>query len=1835
MQSALPPRDLPFGGADLPGRRLPSSPLSLSPHLCLSLPRQHAKPDVTTPPFAPVHPLLTTAPLPDLPPLLPTLDDEPLGEIVSADSAALLASRASLSPDHPVHLTSIPDETVAADARPTPFYADTPASAPLPSTSRQPPTRRASRRGVQDDASLDEPSMRASRRAPEPEPPADESSAAPVASKGKRKGKEREVDVDGLLDDRLGASGPDLPFGLETPPSSLRGSIREEAFRAYRNAGSLATQLQELKQTVATLSADSASRHRDVMRAVTDATASRVALDARAFSSSLTNNTVFRNFYDAVYGYKSDLDALGRAVTDVRHDVSSLRSAARDMAPPPAPPAPLTVYQLPPLPPSHPVTPAPPAVQPFSAPAPAAPGPSAVQLPSMPQSYSAPPLQSYTAPPPPAPVPSAFPPPAAPQRFSAPPPPAPAAPGPSSAPFDARRTQGSLPSRRNKAPGPATKKPRLEVDRSRDVLVSSVSQQTGAWDIAQRLVGNVPGFHSGNVYTCYRLDDRPDTISIRFNNRPLAERFVSVMATMDPEGLGRLPVSLADPTGSTAAVSGDDLAFITGSGSRGGPRGLRIGAWNIHGNLALKLLESDVLTFVRECDVFLFIETWLRPAQHEVLAIPDGYQIHSSARPAYPDLRPQRGGVAALLRSSLPAHVKESLCAPDVIAIELPDCLILGIYIPPSGSNWPAWSSVDPEDCCFGLIDLAHRTTSKPVLVLGDFNARTASRQVGSPHSPVRQSLDEVTNARGMRLLSILHAHSLVILNGTAYEHPRPGAYTSFQPIGSSVVDYALVSQALLPCLPSAALRVVDTEWSDHAHLRLEVNFPSIASCVLPSPNPPSTRKALLALGHDDTSGDSHQLNLELRHVLASARTDEEATNDLYGPVTALTTPLTVYIATTCRRQHGVPPTAAFGIFFGPKNRHNVGYRISGPQTDVTSPHSSLYIYTPSQTVIRTIAYWASRFQSQGWDCPNGDLYSVIVAFLIARAAPVSLRWVPSSSDNPHYREARTLAVTHCQRLPTVAPYLPPPAPMLPPLAVTADDSALHQLPKVTTPLPVTPPLPPSKQICFPALHVDFDDESHRGRHREREAKMVNLRRLKACPTSRQFWNLIREWTDPKSRPPQVTAQQLHTVFRARINPPPVPSSTFDADAYAQTLAFYRFIPPTTLDRTPEGFFSLPISLGELQWAQRKLARDNLRSACGADNVSYTTIARIPNGDLLSLLQHCIDLRRAPGPWLYTVLVGVLKRRRNPANPNDYRLIGLESCMLKLLTLLIDKRLRDWAEAYHILPDTQNGFRPHYRTNNNSFILRCAIERARASGKSVYIAFIDLENAFPSTDIPLLWTKLYRKGVAGPIFDWLRTLYADMNYILHLPSCLLTGDTASPSLWNIYFSDLSIPDHVDDVRLHGRAVSHVEQADDVVLFTTSPHGLQFKVDCLSDWCSVSRLIISADKSRWSIAKASQRSQPHVTTPITIAGAPIKFVTEYTYVGVTFDFATSSMFKRHCTTKASAASGISGATFTLDSFVGTVPPSDGRQLYMARVDPHLIHGCEVILDVDRAALNELEKVQRTFIRRLLHLSARSLLHPLYTETGLMPIKYRRIILAVGYLNSIFRLAPNCLPYLALMDSINLAQTHPGDRQPSWVKDLVKVCGDLPEPVHVNVDDLPACAPALSALIECLARNTLQASWDDSTKLLFRARGHDVTRRRLQPYLKLPDPRHRHAITQLLLSDHPLAVEQLRRQRWTGGRIERWQRLCRFCRTAIEDEIHALFGCRSSERLLLARDEYLATLFTQSPDLRNMFRFSPATAFVDFLVNHAETLPSFAAYVHEVFHIYNDVPMFLVT
>ncbi|KAE9389178.1 hypothetical protein BT96DRAFT_764988, partial [Gymnopus androsaceus JB14] len=102
---------------------------------------------------------------------------------------------------------------------------------------------------------------------------------------------------------------------------------------------------------------------------------------------------------------------------------------------------------------------------------------------------------------------------------------------------------------------------------------------------------------------------------------------------------------------------------------------------------------------------------------------------------------------------------------------------------------------------------------------------------------------------------------------------------------------------------------------------------------------------------------------------------------------------------------------------------------------------------------------------------------------------------------------------------------------------------------------------------------------------------------------------------------------------------------------------------------------------------------------------------------------------------------------------NDYRAVGLESCMLKFVTLLIMKRFVNWAKARKIIPPPQNGFRKGYRTNNNTFILRAAMEKAKFMGKTLWVASIDITNAFPSVDRSTLWQKLQELGASGKLLD--------------------------------------------------------------------------------------------------------------------------------------------------------------------------------------------------------------------------------------------------------------------------------------------------------------------------------------------------------------------------------------------------------------------------------------------------------------------------------------------------
>jgi hypothetical protein len=123
-----------------------------------------------------------------------------------------------------------------------------------------------------------------------------------------------------------------------------------------------------------------------------------------------------------------------------------------------------------------------------------------------------------------------------------------------------------------------------------------------------------------------------------------------------------------------------------------------------------------------------------------------------------------------------------------------------------------------------------------------------------------------------------------------------------------------------------------------------------------------------------------------------------------------------------------------------------------------------------------------------------------------------------------------------------------------------------------------------------------------------------------------------------------------------------------------------------------------------------------------------------------------------------SLLIGILKKDKDATDPSSYRLIALECCMLKMLTLIIDRRIREGATDIGVIPQTQNGFQDSLRTNDNVFVLLCLIDKAQSLKKPLYVAYLDLKNAFSGTDRSILWVKLATMGVSGPMIEWLKIL---------------------------------------------------------------------------------------------------------------------------------------------------------------------------------------------------------------------------------------------------------------------------------------------------------------------------------------------------------------------------------------------------------------------------------------------------------------------------------------------
>ncbi|KAJ6462679.1 hypothetical protein C8R47DRAFT_1239855, partial [Mycena vitilis] len=355
------------------------------------------------------------------------------------------------------------------------------------------------------------------------------------------------------------------------------------------------------------------------------------------------------------------------------------------------------------------------------------------------------------------------------------------------------------------------------------------------------------------------------------------------------------------------------------------------------------------------------------------------------------------------------------------------------------------------------------------------------------------------------------------------------------------------------------------------------------------------------------------------------------------------------------------------------------------------------------------------------------------------------------------------------------------------------------------------------------------------------------------------------------------------------------------------------------------------------------------------------------------------------------------------------------------------------------------------------------------------------------------------------------------------------------------------------------------------MVSLSSRGLRSKLCTLERWCAVNFILANMVKTIISIFGPCKTPLP----TFQLGSTTLSVKTDERYVGINLRTDTRNILASHYDAKARTERYCGHRIMAVEDMTGRLTPKELKQLYMARVDCHLTHGCEVSPDIlGTSYLKLLASIQVNFLRRMLNLHSRSSIVALYTETGIMPIRVRRFLLALGHLKYLLGLQKDTYASAALSSSIELN----GQGKKSWCQDLIKAAPRLPF-------DCP----------ELLNLEWLQGELNSSVKLYLLHGRREPQKDKpaahvtscMRHYLSMVKTQE--ALTSLLLSTHLLAVEVLRYVDHAHQPVDQADRLCRFCITEVETPEHALLTCAASAAVVELRALFLGKLFSELPNL----------------------------------------------
>ena len=638
-------------------------------------------------------------------------------------------------------------------------------------------------------------------------------------------------------------------------------------------------------------------------------------------------------------------------------------------------------------------------------------------------------------------------------------------------------------------------------------------------------------------------------------------------------------------------------------------------------------------------------------------------------------------------------------------------------------------------------------------------------------------------------------------------------------------------------------------------------------------------------------------------------------------------------------------------------------------------------------------------------------------------------------------------------------------------------------------------------------------------------------------------------------------------------------------------------------------------TLEELKKAIKSLK--NNKSA-GPDRIPAEMFKVCPDNILnliLKIMNKIKSTSEFPLQWGLGI-TSLLLKDGNDEDPNNYRAITVTAALSKILAVLINERLEKWITEKDIMRIEQIGFKKEARPADHLFVLKSLIDSYHNAGKKIYACFVDFQKAFDCVWRIGLIYKLIKYGMSKDLVKLIQNMYERTSQSLKINQGVTKpfktyrgvrqGCILSPRLFNLFINDL--PDifdkDCDPVKIGKQKLNCLMYADDLILLSESPQGLQNCLDRLKEYTSEWDLNLNLKKNKIMVF---QRGGAKCTTRFFFGHNVVEYTTQYKYLGTIIT--DSGNFKLNNVNV--KKKGLRASYLIMRNIGRFCKPSTAIRLFEKIVEPVLLYNCEVSgaympkkWDLRKFQSHiwetgkEMNQVVLSYLRQILGVNKKSTNMAIFSEVGKYPICIRIYEQIFKYWIRVST-SSNDLLREAYQTSVIRKDKQCWTKIVNFLRQTIKItkCPNIDK--SKNNDLIKSFKVGLRKHFE--AWWTKQAVPTGTNKLDFFYRFKKCFK--YEPYLDNL-PRHlRTDITKFRISNHCLPIEI---QRYRKKRKIRLERKCDICNLdECGDEIHYLLRCTNSE-ISHSRDEFMK----QVRSLNSQFSLFTNENIIDYCMNMAD-------------------------